>query len=122
MELVARLDHTPKRRRSLHAVSLLAQISPLLCAFALLWRHRRLRHSAGLDNIATHNALNEDAIYNLKPGTGTKDAPRAFSLKLRKTSRAIGLLPFAYDQEFEKMDGLLTAKHVDDINMAGLEK
>ena len=57
-----------------------------------------------------------------KPGTGTKDAPRVFSVKLRKTSRAIGLLPFAYDQEFEKMDGLLVAKHVDDINMAGEEK
>eukprot|EP00959_Pyramimonas_sp_CCMP1952_P337207 7061536-Pyramimonas_sp.AAC.1 len=29
----------------------------------------------------------------LKAGTGTKDAPRAFSLKLRTTTRAIGLSP-----------------------------
>eukprot|EP00959_Pyramimonas_sp_CCMP1952_P186670 3903353-Pyramimonas_sp.AAC.1 len=33
----------------------------------------------------------------LKPGTGTKDAPRAFSLKLRTTTRAIGLAPTSYD-------------------------
>eukprot|EP00959_Pyramimonas_sp_CCMP1952_P331529 6942480-Pyramimonas_sp.AAC.2 len=29
----------------------------------------------------------------LKPGAGTKDAPRAFSLKLRRTTRGSGLRP-----------------------------
>eukprot|EP00959_Pyramimonas_sp_CCMP1952_P302479 6329048-Pyramimonas_sp.AAC.1 len=37
----------------------------------------------------------------LAPGTGTKDAPRAFSFKLRATTRAIGLAPTSYDPEFE---------------------
>eukprot|EP00959_Pyramimonas_sp_CCMP1952_P351514 7364919-Pyramimonas_sp.AAC.1 len=37
----------------------------------------------------------------LKPGTCAKDAPRAFSLKLRTTTRAIGLTPTSYDPEFE---------------------
>ena len=58
----------------------------------------------------------------LKPGTGTKDAPRAFSLKLRTTTRAIGLSPTSFDPEFEFGPDLLTAKHVDDINITGLER
>ena len=37
----------------------------------------------------------------VKPGTGTKDAPRAFSLKLKKTTTKFGLKPTSYDQEFE---------------------
>eukprot|EP00959_Pyramimonas_sp_CCMP1952_P112755 2357278-Pyramimonas_sp.AAC.1 len=56
------------------------------------------------------------------PGTGAKDAPRAFSFKLRTTTRAIGLTPTSYDPEFEFSQDLLTARHVDDINMTGLEK
>ena len=58
----------------------------------------------------------------VKPGTGTKDAPRAFSLKLRKTTQNIGLKPTAFDPEFEVMKDLITAKHVDDVNMAGTER
>ena len=58
----------------------------------------------------------------VKPGTGTKDAPRAFSLKLRQTTQGIGLRPTSFDQEFEIKQGLRTAKHVDDINMTGEEK
>ena len=37
----------------------------------------------------------------LKPGTGTKDAPRAFSLKLRKATRDFGLKSVSYDPECE---------------------
>lgn len=37
----------------------------------------------------------------IKPGTGTKDAPRAFSLKLRQTAQRLGLKSTSYDQEFE---------------------
>ena len=58
----------------------------------------------------------------IKPGTGTKDAPRAFSLKLRKTTKNVGLQSTSYDAEFEVKTDLLTAKHVDDINMSGTEK
>ena len=46
----------------------------------------------------------DEAIHCLqciKPGTGTKDAPRAFSLKLRKTTKCIGLKSTSYDPEFE---------------------
>ena len=57
----------------------------------------------------------------VKPGTGTKDAPRAFSLKLRKTTQNIGLRPTSFDPEFEIKRDLLTAKHVDDVNMGGTE-
>eukprot|EP00959_Pyramimonas_sp_CCMP1952_P218672 4572904-Pyramimonas_sp.AAC.1 len=56
------------------------------------------------------------------PGSGTEDAPRAFPLKLRTTTRAIGLTPTSYDPEFELSQDLLTAKHVDDINMTGPQK
>eukprot|EP00959_Pyramimonas_sp_CCMP1952_P207114 4332558-Pyramimonas_sp.AAC.1 len=34
----------------------------------------------------------------LKPGTGTKDAPRALSLKPRRTTRGRGLRPTSYDE------------------------
>eukprot|EP00959_Pyramimonas_sp_CCMP1952_P093895 1964338-Pyramimonas_sp.AAC.1 len=57
----------------------------------------------------------------LKPGTGTIDAPRAFPLKLRRTTRGFGLRPTSDDEEFEASNNLLTAKHVDDINLAGTE-
>ena len=56
----------------------------------------------------------------IKPGIGTKDAPRAFSLKLRKATKCIGFKS-TYDLEFEIKKDLLTAKHVDDINMSGRE-
>ena len=58
----------------------------------------------------------------IKPGTGTKDAPRAFSMKLRQLTQSAGLKPTVYDREFEFKPGLITAKHVDDINMTGTEK
>ena len=57
----------------------------------------------------------------IKPGTGTNDAPRAFSLKLRTVTAATGLKPTSYDREFEIRKDLITAKHVDDINMGGTE-
>ena len=57
----------------------------------------------------------------VKPGTGTKDAPRAFSMKFRGATRRLGLVPFSYDPEFESKKNLLTAKHVADINMGGTE-
>ena len=61
-------------------------------------------------------------LQSIKPGTGTKDAPRAFSLKLRKTTTRMGLKSTSYDPEFEIMPDLETAKHVDDVNMTGTER
>ena len=76
----------------------------------------------------------------VKPGTGTKDAPRAFSLKSSKITKAIGFRSTSYDPEFECMHHwkgktarglgndepaalcLMTAKHVDDVNMTGTEE
>eukprot|EP00959_Pyramimonas_sp_CCMP1952_P196165 4101244-Pyramimonas_sp.AAC.2 len=57
----------------------------------------------------------------LKPGTGTKDAPRVVSLKLRRATRGMGLQGTSYDEEFEMSPNLLAAKHVDDINMTGAD-
>eukprot|EP00959_Pyramimonas_sp_CCMP1952_P189222 3957985-Pyramimonas_sp.AAC.1 len=37
----------------------------------------------------------------LKLGTGTKGAPRAVSLKLRRNTRGFGLRPTSYHDEFE---------------------
>eukprot|EP00959_Pyramimonas_sp_CCMP1952_P059247 1237247-Pyramimonas_sp.AAC.1 len=57
----------------------------------------------------------------LKPGTGTKDAPTAFSLKVRTVTRGFGLKPLRMTKNLRRSrPNLLTAKHVDDINMAGV--
>ena len=65
----------------------------------------------------------------LKPGTGCKDAPRAFSMKLSKVTRSeeVGLRPLAADPECEvkHVNGrlvLILVKHVDDLKIAGEEK
>ena len=38
-------------------------------------------------------------LWCVKPGTGTKDAPRAFSLKLKRVTVNKGLKPTSYDPE-----------------------
>eukprot|EP00959_Pyramimonas_sp_CCMP1952_P442761 9269026-Pyramimonas_sp.AAC.1 len=40
-----------------------------------------------------HHDESKHCLQRLRPGTGTKDAPRAFSLKLRKITRGFGLTP-----------------------------
>eukprot|EP00959_Pyramimonas_sp_CCMP1952_P352558 7386521-Pyramimonas_sp.AAC.1 len=60
-------------------------------------------------------------LQRLKPGTGTRDAPLAFSFKHRRATRGFGLRPTSYDEEFETGNNLLTAKHVNGIDMAGTE-
>ncbi|CAE7444645.1 unnamed protein product [Symbiodinium necroappetens] len=67
-----------------------------------------------------------EVLRCIKPGTGCKDAPRAFALKLAKYTRhpKIGLTPTLYDSELEVKlkDGrivLMLAKHVDDLKVAG---
>ena len=64
-----------------------------------------------------------------KPGTGTKDAPRAFSLKLASVTQGpnVGMKPTFFDREFEvqhNQQGDLTCmnvKHVDDLKLIGPE-
>eukprot|EP00959_Pyramimonas_sp_CCMP1952_P426431 8931706-Pyramimonas_sp.AAC.1 len=65
-------------------------------------------------------AASRHRLQCFKPGAGTKDVPRAPSLKLRKTTRGFGLQPTPYE-DIETSSNLLTAKHVDDINLAGAE-
>eukprot|EP00439_Symbiodinium_sp_Y106_P049299 s2398_g6.t1 len=67
-----------------------------------------------------------EVLQCIKPGTGCKDAPRAFSLKLARYTRdpKIGLEPTLYDSELEVKfrEGrivLMLAKHVDDLKVAG---
>ena len=62
----------------------------------------------------------------VKPGTGCKDAPRAFSLKLAKCTRSskVQLKPSMFDSELELKHVneelvLMVAKHVDDLKVAG---
>eukprot|EP00959_Pyramimonas_sp_CCMP1952_P352369 7382892-Pyramimonas_sp.AAC.1 len=76
-----------------------------------------LRALPGLENYDE----SKHCLQCVKTGTGTKDAPRAVSFKLRRTSRGSGLRPTSYDEESETSINLLTAKHVDDISMAGTE-
>eukprot|EP00959_Pyramimonas_sp_CCMP1952_P236382 4939865-Pyramimonas_sp.AAC.1 len=68
-----------------------------------------------------HCDESKHCLQRLEPGAGTKDAPRASSLKLRGATRGFGLRPTSYDGEFETSSNLLTAKPVNDINMAGTE-
>ena len=83
-----------------------------------LLRARRVRKAICLVPVSDDET--KHCLQCLKPGTGTKDAPRAFSMKLRKVTRIFGLKPTSYDEEFETSPSLLTAKHVDDINMTGM--
>ena len=68
-----------------------------------------------------------------KPGTGSKDAPRAFSIKLATVTRnpRVGLVPTTFDSELEVKHTyrngkpklvLMIAKHVDDIKVTGEAK
>ena len=66
----------------------------------------------------------------LKAGTGTVDAPRAFSLKFAGVTQsdACGFKPSLHDDQFELLHNdagqveCLLSKHVDDGNVAGLRK
>eukprot|EP00959_Pyramimonas_sp_CCMP1952_P332236 6957018-Pyramimonas_sp.AAC.1 len=68
-----------------------------------------------------HHDESKHCLQRLKRGTGTEDAPGAFSPKLKRTTRGFGLMPTFYGGEFETSSDLLTAKHVDHIIMAGTE-
>ena len=67
-----------------------------------------------------------ELLLCLKPGTGCRDAPRAFSMRLRKVTDQYGLKSALIDSELEMLwEGdqlkLIILKHVDDIKIAGEE-
>eukprot|EP00959_Pyramimonas_sp_CCMP1952_P443619 9287120-Pyramimonas_sp.AAC.1 len=60
--------------------------------------------------------------FTLPPGSATVlRAPPGFEHHGERATRGFGPRPASYDEEFESSNSLLTAKHVDDINMAGTE-
>ena len=64
-----------------------------------------------------------EVLHCLKPGTGCRDAPKCFSLKLRKATAAFGFQQSSVDSELELLfkQGelvMLILKHVDDLKMA----
>ena len=66
-----------------------------------------------------------ETLRCLKPGTGLKDAPQAFSLKLSKVTEACGLKPVSVDPElvaYHRNGALvfIMSKHVDDLKFAGV--
>ena len=65
-----------------------------------------------------------EVLHCLKPGTGCRDAPKCFSLKLRKASSEYGFVCSTVDPELEMLfrhGELIMAilKHVDDLKMVG---
>eukprot|EP00439_Symbiodinium_sp_Y106_P057262 s2270_g8.t1 len=68
-----------------------------------------------------------EVLHCLKPGTGCRDAPRCFSLKLRQVTEAYGLQPSSIDSQLELLFEagvliMMILKHVDDLKMAGKRK
>ena len=65
-----------------------------------------------------------EVLHCLKPGTGCRDAPKCFSLKLRQITEEFGMVSSVTDPEMELLfdNGallMIVVKHVDDLKMAG---
>ena len=87
--------------------------------------HAAIRFLKQLEGFESFNEHTE-VLRCVKPGTGCKDAPRAFSMKLAEYTRSekIGLKPSMFDPELElkHRNGVLVlmlVKHVDDLKVAG---
>ena len=68
--------------------------------------------------------INSEVLHCLKPGTGCRDAPKAFSIQLRRATSSFGLQSTLVDPELEMLweNGtvkLLVLKHVDDLKITG---
>ena len=79
-----------------------------------------------LPEFATFDAARE-VLHCLKPGTGCRDAPKCFSLQLRKVTAEFGLKCSSVDSELEFLHEhgqllLAIIKHVDDLKMIGARK
>ncbi|CAE7363144.1 RE1 [Symbiodinium sp. KB8] len=76
-----------------------------------------------LPEFASFNPRTE-ALHCLKPGTGCRDAPRAFSMKLRQVTERFGFKSPSVDSELELLHQagelvMAIIKHVDDLKMIG---
>ena len=70
---------------------------------------------------------NKHVLACLKPGTGCRDAPRAFSLRLMKLLRQFGMQSTLYDNQLMLLFKaetlvLVISIHVDDIKFTGVRK
>ena len=81
-----------------------------------------LRKLPGMEGFDTQT----EVLHCLKPGTGCRDAPRCFAIKLRQATISFGLKSTLVDSELEmlwdpstKQPTMLILKHVDDIKIAG---
>ncbi|CAK9013617.1 S-adenosylmethionine synthase 2 (AdoMet synthase 2) (Methionine adenosyltransferase 2) (MAT 2), partial [Durusdinium trenchii] len=69
-----------------------------------------------------------EVLKCLKPGTGCKDAPRAFNEKLRQVTTKYGFRSSYADSELEYLLGpdgqirMLMTKHVDDLKLCGAKE
>ena len=75
-----------------------------------------------LPGFTDFNAILE-VLHCDKPGTGLRDAPRCFSMKLRKGTQECGLVSLQSDPELEAIHEagqlmMVLAKHVDDLKFA----
>ena len=66
----------------------------------------------------------KEVLHCDKPGTGLRDAPRAFSMKLRKVTQSCNFHSSVVEQELEMKHEsrtliALLCKHVDDIKLTG---
>ena len=65
-----------------------------------------------------------EVLHCLKPGTGCRDAPKSFSVQLRKITKQYGFVCSTVDPELEMLYAsevliMIILKHVDDLKMAG---
>ena len=66
----------------------------------------------------------KEVLHCLKPGTGCRDAPKCFNLKLREVTEAFGFQCCSVDSEMELLIRarqliMVIVKHVDDLKMIG---
>ena len=67
----------------------------------------------------------KEVLHCLKPGTGCRDAPKCFSLKLRQATQEFGFVSSIIDPELELLFDtnrtlfMAILKHVDDLKMIG---
>ena len=82
---------------------------------------RHLRQIPGYEDFNERT----ECLMCLKPGTGCRDAPKAFSLRLAQITQGIcGLKPCSYDPQLEVLIRndevvMVVSKHVDDLKIAG---
>lgn len=69
---------------------------------------------------STDSDKSQHTVPSKRPLYGTKDAPRAFSMKLKQITVNHGLMPTTSSSESEIKKDLQTAKHVDSVNRSDI--